>query len=193
MGFTRKFLKALGIEDEKIDQIIEAHTEVTDALKAKVTEAENKAKDYDDVVRERDDLKSKANDGFKEKYEKEHAEFEKFKSDLQEKESRAAKEKAVKAYFESKDIKGTNLDIAMRGSVAEINAIEMDGDKIKDTKALDDLVSGTFAGLVVKTAKKGTDSPNPPANNGGESKPQSRAAILARQYHEAQFGKTKEN
>ena len=32
MALTRKMLKAMGIEDEKIDQIIEAHTETTDPL-----------------------------------------------------------------------------------------------------------------------------------------------------------------
>ena len=95
----------------------------------------------------------------------------------------------MRAYFESKDIKGNNLEIAMRGSGNEIEAVEMDGDKIKDTKALDDLISGTFSGLVVKTKKEGAGTGNPPANNGGESKPESRAAILARQYHESLYGK----
>ena len=33
MSLTRKFLKAMGIEDEKVDQIIEAHSETVDALK----------------------------------------------------------------------------------------------------------------------------------------------------------------
>ena len=34
MAFTRKMLKALGIEEDKIDQIMDAHVEVVDALKA---------------------------------------------------------------------------------------------------------------------------------------------------------------
>ncbi|MDE6780860.1 MAG: hypothetical protein K2J40_05305, partial [Ruminococcus sp.] len=38
MSLTRKMLKAMGIEDDKIEQIIDAHTEVTDALK---TERDN--------------------------------------------------------------------------------------------------------------------------------------------------------
>ena len=33
MALTRKFLKAMGIEDDKIDQIIDAHTETVTALK----------------------------------------------------------------------------------------------------------------------------------------------------------------
>ena len=34
MSLTRKMLKAMGIEEDKIEQIIEAHTDVTDSLKA---------------------------------------------------------------------------------------------------------------------------------------------------------------
>jgi hypothetical protein len=33
MALTRKFLKAMGIEEEKIEQIIDAHTETVNALK----------------------------------------------------------------------------------------------------------------------------------------------------------------
>lgn len=36
MALTRKMLKAMGIEDEKIDQIIEEHAESVNALKAKL-------------------------------------------------------------------------------------------------------------------------------------------------------------
>ena len=34
MALTRKMLKAMGIEDEKIEQIIEEHVESIDGLKA---------------------------------------------------------------------------------------------------------------------------------------------------------------
>ena len=55
----------------------------------------------------------------------------------------------------------------MRGSASEIEAIEMDGEKIKDTTALDELVKGTYSGLVVSTQAQGTNTATPPANNGG--------------------------
>ena len=46
----------------------------------------------------------------------------------------------------------------------------MDGDKIKDTAALDALISGTFSGLVSTTTTKGASTSNPPANNPGSAK-----------------------
>ena len=58
----------------------------------------------------------------------------------------------MRAYFESKNITGANLDLAMRGCGEEMAALELDGEKIKDTKSLDALVDGTYKGLVSKPA-----------------------------------------
>lgn len=54
----------------------------------------------------------------------------------------------------------------MRGCGEEMAAIELDGDKIKDTKSLDALVAGTYKGLVSTSRTKGTDTSNPPGNTG---------------------------
>jgi hypothetical protein len=157
----------MGLTDEQVDSIVEMHTETVDGLKDKLKTAEEKANKLDDVQKELDGLKANSGDDWKSKYEKEHTDFESYKKGVTEKETKAAKEKAVKAYFEGKNITGANLDIAMRGCRDEIGAIELDGDKIKDTAALDALVSGTFAGLVVTKSVHGAQTANPPANNGG--------------------------
>lgn len=168
MGLTRKFLKAMGIEDEKIDQIVDAHTETVDGLKNELKTAKEKADKLEGVEKELNDLKAKGEDGYKEKYEKEHKAFEDYKNDVTAKQTKAAKEAAAKAYFEAKNITGANLSIAMRGARDEINGIELDENgKIKDAKALDELVAGEYAGLIVSTSTKGAKTANPPANNGG--------------------------
>lgn len=168
MGLTRKFLKAMGIEDEKIDQIVDAHTETVDGLKNELKAAQEKANKLDGVEKELNELKAKGEDGYKEKYEKEHKAFEDYKNDVTAKQTKAAKESAAKAYFEAKNITGANLSIAMRGARDEINGIELDENgKIKDAKALDELVAGEYAGLIVSTSTKGAKTANPPANNGG--------------------------
>ena len=167
MALTRKMLKAMGIEDEKIDQIIEAHSETVDGLKDKLKAAEEKANKLDDVQKELDGLKANNGDDYKAKYEAEKKAFADYKADQTAKEAKAAKEAAVKAYFEGKNITGTNLAIAMRGARDEIAGIELDGTSIKDTSALDALVSGEFAGLVVTTTKQGAATATPPTNTGG--------------------------
>ena len=150
MALTRKLLKGMGLTDEQVDTIIEAHTDTVDGLKADVSRYKADAEILPSVQKQLDDLKAAGDGGYKEKYEKEHSAFEAYKSDVTAKESKAAKEKAVRAYFESKNITGANLDLAMRGCGEEMAALELDGEKIKDTKSLDALVDGTYKGLVSK-------------------------------------------
>ena len=169
MSLTRKMLKAMGIEEEKIDQIIEAHSETVDSLKADRDSYKEDAEKLKSVQKELDVLKAKGDDGWKEKHDKLKGEFDKYKGDIEAKETKANKEKAVRAFYESQGITGKNLEIAMRGSRAEIDGIELDGDKIKDNSALDALVKGDFSGLVATTTTKGANTATPPANNGGKT------------------------
>lgn len=150
MALTRKLLKGMGLTDEQVDTIIEAHTDTTDGLKADLNRYKADAEKLPGVQKELDDLKAKGDDGWKDKHDKVKKDFDDYKAEIANKESKAAKEKAARAYFESKNIGGANLNIAMRSSAAEIDAIELDGDKIKDTSALDALVSGDYASLVTK-------------------------------------------
>ena len=170
MALTRKLLKSMGIEDEKIDQIIDAHTETVDGLKDKLKRAEEDAKGLEDVQKELDDLKAKSKDGddYKSKYEKEKKAFEDYKKEIEGKETAAAKEKAARSYFEGKGITGANLEIAIRGSKEEISGLELDGEKIKDAKSLDALISGTYKGLVGTTQTSGANTGNPPGNGGSK-------------------------
>ena len=162
MTLTRKSLKAMGLTDEQVDSIIEMHSETVDGLKEQVKTYKADAEKLPNVQKELDDLKAAGDGGFKEKFEKEHSDFENFKKTIQEKETKAAKESAAKAFFESKGITGNSLEIAMRGSSAEIAALDLDGEKIKDSSALDALVNGTFKALVSTTTTKGANIPNPP-------------------------------
>lgn len=166
MALTRKLLKGMGLTDEQVDTIIEAHTDTVDGLKADISRYKADAEKLPDVQKQLDALKAAGDDGYKEKYEKEHSAFETYKADVTAKEAKAAKEKAVRAYFEGKNITGANLELAMRGCGEEMAAIELDGDKIKNTKSLDALVAGTYKGLVSTSRTKGTDTSNPPGNTG---------------------------
>lgn len=166
MALTRKLLKGMGLTEEQVDTIIEAHTDTVDGLKADISRYKADAEKLPGVQKQLDDLKAAGDDGYKEKYEKEHSAFETYKADVTAKNAKAAKEKAVRAYFEGKNITGANLELAMRGCGEEMAAIEMDGDKIKDTKSLDALVAGTYKGLVSTSRTKGTDTSNPPGTTG---------------------------
>ena len=165
MALTRKLLKGMGLTDEQVDTIIEAHTDTVDGLKEQVKTYKADAEKLPNVQKELDDLKAAGDGGFKEKFEKEHSDFENFKKTIQEKETKAAKESAAQAFLERKGTTSNRLEIAMRGSSAEVAALDLDGEKIKDSSALDALVNGTFKALVSTTTTKGANIPNPPVTS----------------------------
>lgn len=151
--FTRAEIRNIlgdACTEEIENRLVALHLGVVDLLKDDLLKYKADAEKLPGVQKELDDLKAAGDGGYKEKYEKEHSDFEAFKTDITAKESKAAKEKAVRAYFESKNITGANLDLAMRGCGEEMAALELDGEKIKDTKSLDALVDGTYKGLVSK-------------------------------------------
>ncbi len=171
MALTRKMLKALDIEGDKADQIIEAHTDTVDGLKEQLATYKADAEKLPVVQKELDEareaLTTAKDDGWKDKHDKVKKEFDDYKAGITAKEAKAAKEAAARAYFESKNITGKALDIAMRGSGAEIEALELGEDgKIKDAKALDALVAGDYAGLVSQTKTEGAKTATPPAGAG---------------------------
>ena len=162
MAFTREYIRKLAKECEVdlpkdfVNGLIDAHIEARDAF------AEEQAKKNPET--------KPTNVKDSEEYKALKKEFDDYKGEVEKKNARATKEQAVRAYFENKGIKGKNLDIAIRGSRSEIDGVELDGDKIKDSTALDALISGDFSGLVSKTNRTGAKTETPPANSGGSVK-----------------------
>lgn len=162
MGFTREFVrktaKECGIElpKEFENALMDEHIAARDSYaEAQVKEAlENNKPAEPPKVKDSDE------------YKKLKKEFDDYKAEISGKEAKAAKERAARAFFEGKGITGKSLDIAMRGSGAEIDALELDGDKIKDTAALDSLVKDTYSGLVSTTTMRGAHTATPPACSG---------------------------
>lgn len=170
MSFTRATIRELAkncevdLPKDFVQGLIDAHIEARDAY------AEEQAKKQPKT--EPTNVKDS------EEYKKLKQEFDDYKGEVEKKNARATKEQAVRAYFESKGIKGKNLDIAIRGSRSEIDGVELDGDKIKDSTALDALISGDFSGLVSKTNRTGAKTETPPANSGGGTA-KTKAEIMA--------------
>ena len=165
--FTRAEIRNIlgdACTEEIENRLVALHLGVVDPLKDDLTKYKADAEKLTGVQKELDDLKAAGDGGYKEKYEKEHSDFEAFKADITAKESKAAKEKAVRAYFESKNITGANLDLAMRGCGEEMAALVMDGDKIKDTTSLDALIDGAYKSLVYTEHVQGANPATPPAN-----------------------------
>lgn len=168
MALTRKLLKGMGLTDEQVDTIIEAHTDTVDGLKDQIATYKADAEKLPGVQKELDDLKKEGADGgYKAKYDKERQDFQAYKDGIAKKEAAAAKEKAARAYFESKGIPAKSMGLVIRGAKGEIDGLELDGEKIKDASALDSLLDGDYKGLIGRPKKTGTDTETPPDASGG--------------------------
>lgn len=166
MALTRKMLKAMGIDDEKIDQIIEAHTEVTDALKNENEGLKKKAADYDTVKKELDVLKANSTDDWKDKHDKVKKEFDDYKNGIEAEKTLASKKNAFTALLESIGIKEA---IAKENALLKANfdEIELDGDKLKDAEKLTETLKTTYAKFVEEPSTEGAKVDTPPGKSGG--------------------------
>lgn len=180
MSLTRKMLKAMGIEEEKIDQIIEAHSETVDSLKADRDSYKEDAEKLKDVQKELDDLKAKGDDGWKEKHDRLKVEFDQYKNDVQEKETKAAKEAAYRAILKDANLSEKGIEKAIK--YAEWDKIELDADgKLKGANDHIKAVREEWAEYVTTTTTTGAKTSTPPANNGGAKL--TKAEIYAKDEH----------
>ena len=168
MSLTRKMLKAMGIEEEKIDQIIEAHSETVDSLKADRDSYKEDAEKLKDVQKELDDLKAKGDDGWKEKHDRLKAEFDQYKNDVQEKEAKAAKEAAYRAILKDANLSEKGIEKAVK--YADWDKIELGEDgKLKGANDHIKAAREEWAEYVTTTTTTGAKTSTPPANNGGKT------------------------
>ena len=171
MAFTRKFLSAMGIEAEKVDEIINAHIEVVDGLKE---ERDNFKKDADKLadvekkLAKAEDKLAKNGEGetvAKEDYDKLKREYDDYKADITAKNTRTEKENAFRELLKSVGVSEKRFNAIIK--VSDIDGLELDKDgKIKDAEKHTENVKSEWADFIETTTTKGAKTANPPANNG---------------------------
>lgn len=197
MALTRKMLKAMGIEEEKIDEIVDAHSETVTALKKDRDKYKEDAEKLPEVQKLYDDLKKevdeKTEDPYKEKYEKEHKDFEAYKKSIDAEKTKAKKLEAFKELLKEAGISEKRIDAIAK--ITSMDDIELDADgKIKDSDKRIEAVKEEYSEFVVTEETKGADTKTPPENKGGAgSKTLSRAAEIAQRHNEMLYGVKGEN
>lgn len=160
-------LKAMGIEDEKIDQIIDAHSETVDALKADRDAYKEDAAKLAAVQKELDELKAKGDDGYKAKYEAEKAAHDALKADIAAKETKKAKTDAYRELLKGANIDEKRIATILRAEAPTIDKIELDADgKIKNAEQYTESIKSDWADFIVTQSAKGANTATPPANGG---------------------------
>jgi len=166
MAFTRKFLSALGIEADKVDEIIAAHTEVTDALKEERDKYKADAERLPDIEKRLTEAEKKmeGDDPYKEKYEALQKEYEDYKAEVNNKETTAKKESAFRHVLKDIGIPDKRIDSVIK--VSDINGIELTEEGIKDEETLKAKLKEEWSDFIATKSTEGVPSANPPSNTG---------------------------
>lgn len=191
MALTRKFLAALGIEQDKIDEIIENHTETVDALKKERDRYKADAEKLPEVQQELDDLKKAAEkDGenpYKAQYDDLKNEYDNYKADVEAKDAKAKKTEAYRKLLKDAKVSEKRIDSILR--VSDIDKLELDKDgNLKDADELKKKIQTEWEDFIVTERSKGAETSTPPTGGGDNGRTPSRAAQIAAQYAKNLYG-----
>ncbi len=182
MALSRKFLAALGIEADKVDEIINAHAETVDALKEERDSFKEKAEKYEsehskvsNLEKEIESLKDSNKDSYKVKYEAIKEEFADYKKGIENEKTRTKKADAFKALLKEIGISEKRIDSVVK--ISDIDGLKIDKDgNIDGVDELKKSLTSEWADFIEKTGTQGASTATPPSNIGGGSK--SREEIL---------------
>lgn len=203
MALTRKLLASMGIEDDKADEIINAHAETVKALK----EERDSYKAFKDdsetlqkVKQELAELKAKtASDTYEEQYnelkksfDNQKKEYDDYKASVQAKELASKKENAYRNLLKDAGVSEKRINTILK--VTDLSKVELTKeDGIKDAETYTESIKKEWADFIETQGQRGADENKPPAGQPGGNGSNGRAAQLAAQYHENRYGSKKED
>lgn len=165
MALTRKLLKSLGVSDDAIEAIIDAHSETVTGLKERITTLEQQVEDIPTITKERDELKEKVetlttNGGDAAKVQ---AEFDAYKAEVEGEKTRTAKRTALDTLL--RDKVGVKRDEARQLilDAAKLDDYELEeSGSIKDADGHAKTLGEKYAAFVSTTRTTGTRPIAPP-------------------------------
>ena len=153
MSLTRRALKAMGIEDEKIDEIINMHTETVEGLKAEAAKYKAGAEALPDIQKQLERAQADLQE-----------EFDGYKKEQAQKEARSAKEKAYRELLQKAGISDRRIDAVLR--VSDIDGVELDENgAVKGADKLLEGIKSEWSDFITTTETRGAQTSTPPANH----------------------------
>jgi predicted MPP superfamily phosphohydrolase len=173
MALTRKMLKAMELDEDKISQIIDAHQATVDeiakerdALKA---DAEKYKADSEKLAAvEKDLVKAKAKledaDEVSKKYKALQEEYANYKNDVTAKTAQEQREKAYRALLAEAGVSDKRIDSIIK--VTDLSKIEIGEDgKVKDAKTIVEGIKTEWADFIQTQGTQGAKTSTPPASD----------------------------
>lgn len=170
--FTRKYLTSIGIEEDKIDLIMEKHSEVVTEIKDERDKYKVEADKLPDVQKQlselQEDAKNNSDDKYKVKYDALKEDFEEYKKGVTAKETKSKKESAYTKLLKAAGVSEKRISAILK--VTNFDDIELDenGDA-KEADKLTESIKSEWSDFISTTSTQGANVANPPANNTGKA------------------------
>lgn len=190
MAITRRFLSALGIEADKIDEIITAHLETVNELKEARDKYKADADKLPDVQKQLDDAQNSAKDNgdFETKYNELKTEYDQYKTTVETEKANAKKGTQYRDLLRECGIPEKRLDAVMR--LINLDEVKVDKDgKIEGVEEVKKSIKADWADYIPADNNQGAKVADPPAGDNGGNRTLSRAAEVAKKHYEAIYGK----
>ena len=169
---TRKMLSAMGIEAEKVDEIINAHIETVNGLKEEIDKYKADAGRLQSVESELETLKKSGEKSpYKVKYEALVEErdalqkqFDDYKNSVAEKETLRKKKSAYRDLLKETGISEKRIDAVLR--VSDFESLELGDDgKFTNAEKLAEDIRAEWGEFIATEKEEGAKVPNPPSGS----------------------------
>lgn len=173
MALTRKLLSALGVEPEKIDEIITAHTETVDALKTQVNGLKQQVAGYDELKTKYDAVKASegGKDSYHAKYDELKQQFDEYKAQQEAQLLERRKQEAYRGLLHQAGVPDKRLDLVLR--VSDLSKLTFDKDgNLENQDELMQKIRNDWSDFIPSDQTGGAQTGNPPvdpASNGAKT------------------------
>ena len=162
MALTRSLLKGMGLTDEQVSSIIEAHTDTVDGLKAERDRYKAEAEKLPEVQKQLDALKG--GEDWKAKYEAESKAFSDYKKDQADRETLGKVKDAYRQLLLNCNVGEKHIDSILR--VTDFSKMKLDADgKFTEQDKIVEGIKADWGGFITSEQVKGANVNTPPANN----------------------------
>lgn len=167
MGLKKSDIRAVlknenATDEEKIGEILDLLHVETDQLKAELDDAKDSAKN------KAGEWETKAKE-WENKYNSEHTAFEDYKANETKMQESKAKENAYKELLTSAGVSNKLVDLVVKASAKEIEALTLKDGKIEGAEELTKSIKENYKDYITTTEQRGADIQNPPDNGGGSA------------------------
>lgn len=167
MALTRKMLTAMGIEPDKIDQIIESHTETVEGLKKQAEDLREQAVRVPVLEKEIEDMKAaQPTDDWEKKYSELLKEFEQYKTQAEVEQAEREKAQLYRAMLREAGVDEKRIEPIMK--VTDLSGVSVIDGAIADHDTVMKAIADEWSGFIAQTSVQGASVDEPPTNVGAK-------------------------